>query len=81
MTTVLPSAEEVDRQIESEFRQDVEDTLSEEILRGSYKDVDVIIVSCRKSEDEEDDESHLFFEGRKAEAGEKEELAKVTEST
>jgi len=38
MTEFLPSAEDVDRQIESEFRQDIEDTLGEiDILLGNLR--------------------------------------------
>jgi len=38
MTNTLPSADEVDRQIEAEFRQDVEDTLGEvDVLLGNLR--------------------------------------------
>jgi len=38
MTNIIPSAEEVDRQIEAEFRQDIEDTLAEiDVLLGELR--------------------------------------------
>ena len=60
--------------------------MSEEILRGNYKDVDVIVVDCPEEADaagdDEDEKRHLHFEGRKAEAAKPDEpVAHVTEGT
>ena len=62
----------------------IEDPLSEEILRGNYKDVGLIMVDCREEADAdiEGEKRHLFFEGRKGEAPPSDEpVAHVSEGT
>jgi ATP-dependent Clp protease ATP-binding subunit ClpC len=59
----------------------VEDPISEEILRGSYKDKAKVTVSVKAGEGEEEDK-HLYFEGvgtRREDTGEK--LEEVHEGT
>jgi len=58
----------------------IEDALSEQILRGSYKDVDNIKVTCREEGEGDEGERHLFFEGVRTEQP-VDELTKVTEGT
>ncbi|MCK4627161.1 MAG: ATP-dependent Clp protease ATP-binding subunit, partial [Phycisphaerae bacterium] len=56
----------------------IEDVLSEDILRGTYKGNSKVIVSVKA--DGDDDEKHLYFEGVRKEEP-KPEPAEVTEST
>jgi ATP-dependent Clp protease ATP-binding subunit ClpC len=55
----------------------IEDPLSEDILRGAYKDKNKILVSTK---DESEGQKHLYFTGVKEKAGEPE-PAEVSEST
>ena len=67
------------RPLRRAIEQSIEDPLSEEILRGNYKDMDVIVVSRREETGEEGEtERHLFFEGTKRQADEEEPAAEVT---
>jgi ATP-dependent Clp protease ATP-binding subunit ClpC len=59
----------------------VEDPISEEILRGSYKGKKRIVVSVRSDGEGEDEEKHLYFEGVGEPANEGEELQEVHEGT
>jgi ATP-dependent Clp protease ATP-binding subunit ClpC len=58
----------------------IEDALSEEILRGSYKGMDNIKVTCREQGEGDDGEPHLFFEGCST-TQPHDELAEVSEGT
>jgi len=66
------------RPLRRAIEQHVEDPISEEILRGTYKGNEKIVVSVktRKNEDGED-EKHLFFEGVGTRTEPKEKLEKV----
>jgi len=47
----------------------VEDPLSEEILRGSFENMNAVLVTVREEENEKGEKfSHLYFEGKKVEA-------------
>jgi len=50
------------RPLRRAIEQHIEDPLSEDILRGVYKDKNKILVSVR-SEGEKDEDKHLYFEG------------------
>ena len=65
------------RPLRRAIEQKIEDPLSEEILRGNYKEINTIFVTCKKDGDEE--ETHLFFEGKRVEGPAEEELAEVSE--
>jgi len=65
------------RPLRRAIEQNVEDPLSEEILRGSYKDKNKILVSVKT---EGDEEKHLYFEGVSEEVPEPE-PAEVSETT
>jgi len=64
------------RPLRRAIEQHVEDPLSEDILRGIYKDKNKIAVSAK----DDDGKKHLFFEGVK-EAAPEPEPAEVSEST
>jgi len=65
------------RPLRRAIEHNVEDPLSEEILRGSYKDKNKILVSVKA---EDDEEKHLYFEGVSEEVPEPE-PAEVSETT
>ena len=72
------------RPLRRAIEQHIEDPISEDILRGSYKGKDRILVSIRLEEVEGqgEPEKHLFFEATSEDAGEQsqEDLAEVHES-
>ncbi|HET6426895.1 MAG TPA: ATP-dependent Clp protease ATP-binding subunit [Phycisphaerae bacterium] len=67
------------RPLKRAIAQCVEDPLSEDILRGMYKEKKRIMVSVRG--DEEGGQKHLYFEGLTAEEEPKPQPAEVSEST
>ncbi|HUT59814.1 MAG TPA: ATP-dependent Clp protease ATP-binding subunit [Phycisphaerae bacterium] len=75
------------RPLRRAIEQHIEDPISEDILRGSYKGFSRIVVSARKvpSEDgyepSDEDETHLYFEGAGQPAPEDETLQEVHEGT
>ncbi len=69
------------RPLRRAIEHNIEDPLSEEILRGNFKDVGTINVSCREEGEGDDVEQHLYFDTVPAPKPEKEELAEVTEGT
>ena len=66
------------RPLRRAIEQHIEDPLSEAILRGNYKDVDVITVSCAQENEDDEKARHLYFEGSKVEQPKEDELAEVS---
>ncbi len=70
------------RPLRRAIEQDVEDVLSEEILRGGFHEVDTVCISTREETDSEGEKKkHLYFEGKKCQPSKEEELANVSEGT
>ena len=69
------------RPLRRAIEQHIEDPISEEILRGSYKSKTKIIVSLAKVEEGSEGEKHLFFEGVGEASPKGEELQEVHEGT
>ncbi len=70
------------RPLRRAIEHNIEDTLSEEILRGSYDGFDTITVSCRMDDEDDKETRHLFFEaGNSAEEAAEEPVAEVAEIT
>ena len=67
------------RPLRRAIQQYIEDPLSEEILRGSYKDNNKIVVTV-KAEGKDEEDKHLYFEGVTEEV-EEPAPAEVTEAT
>jgi len=67
------------RPLKRAIAQHVEDPLSEDILRGMYKEKKRIVVSAK--DNEEGEGKHLYFEGHVAEEEPKPEPAEISEST
>jgi len=65
------------RPLRRAIEQKIEDPLSEEILRGNYKGINTVFVTCKKDSDK--DEGHLFFEGKQVDPPAAETLAEVSE--
>ncbi len=63
------------RPLRRAIEQNVEDPLSEEILRGNFKGKDLIRITVKT---EEGGDKHLYFESLKSESKEQPELAKTT---
>ena len=61
------------RPLRRAIEQSIEDTLSEEILRGSYDGMNTITVTCREEAGEDGEtDRHLFFDGSRVEEAEAE---------
>ncbi len=71
------------RPLRRAIEQNIEDEISEEILRGSYKGKNLIHVSVKTEESSEDGETikHLFFEGLVKPKEQTETLAEIHEGT
>ena len=69
------------RPLRRAIENNVEDPLSEEILRGSYKGLDVVHVSCKEETPGDEKTRHLYFEGRKETAEPPKQMAEVAEGT
>ena len=59
----------------------IEDPISEEILRGSYKGKEKILVSVKMEKTEDGEEKHLFFEAVGEVKTDEKQLHEVHEST
>jgi ATP-dependent Clp protease ATP-binding subunit ClpC len=66
------------RPLRRAIEQHVEDPLSEEILRGSFKGKDLIKISVK---DEGENNKHLFFEALSTGAGQKEEEKQLAQAS
>src|SRR5205823_13969983 len=62
------------RPLRRAIEQNVEDPLSEEILRGNFKDKDLIRISLKA---EEDGVKHLYFDALKSEKADQPQLAQA----
>ncbi len=67
------------RPLRRAIEQFVEDPLSEDILRGAYKDKDTIIIT-RAKDDEGTPKDHLHFDARKTKGAEPQEAAVAAQS-
>ena len=69
------------RPLRRAIEQNVEDSISEEILRGSYDDKTTINVTCKSEKDAEGNKvKHLFFEGTGSKAELEKEIAAQKEA-
>ncbi len=66
------------RPLRRAIEQNIEDVISEEILRGTYTGFDTITVTCRDEVEGDEKSRHLFFQGSKSGQAESETLAEVT---
>jgi ATP-dependent Clp protease ATP-binding subunit ClpC len=70
------------RPLRRAIEQHVEDPISEEILRGNYKEASRILVSVKTEEDSEGDQrKHLYFDVAETPASQDQPLQEVHEST
>ncbi len=71
------------RPLRRAIEQHVEDAISEEILRGSYKDKTKVVVTVRSdgAGEEGEEDKHLYFEGAGERAAADEKLEEVHEGT
>ncbi|MFW6154804.1 MAG: ATP-dependent Clp protease ATP-binding subunit [Planctomycetota bacterium] len=66
------------RPLRRAIEQNIEDVISEEILRGTYGGYDTITVTCREEVEGDQKSRHLFFEGSTTGQDTGETLAEVT---
>ena len=71
------------RPLRRAIEQNVEDAISEEILRGNYADKAKIVVTVKTDGEDKDAEKHLYFEGtgQRLPAEDEEKLKEVHEAT
>ncbi|HYO08943.1 MAG TPA: ATP-dependent Clp protease ATP-binding subunit [Tepidisphaeraceae bacterium] len=65
------------RPLRRAIEQNVEDPLSEEILRGNFKGKDLIRITVAKTNSPDEKEKHLYFEALKAGSEEQKQLAQA----
>ena len=69
------------RPLRRAIEQHVEDPLSEEILRGSFKGKDLIRISVKTEGEGKETKKHLFFDAVSSKQGQAEQVAQASEAT